>query len=280
MQKHLLSMNLKLEQAEDHRFDSFLKRAQEWAVQHILGDDIEEILEIDLEVGQTDPHAKLRELTARVISVKAYLDSIAESDLQRSEAGFVVQNNDKMSPASQQRVDRLVQSLNERLNSDCDALVNYLMKHSGAEDPYDDWRGTEQFTYLTDALIPTMGIMRQCAGQNTVQRWQGFYDLQPKLSVALRETVAEYVSFGQVEALVELFRDDELLPAHTKALRWMRMSALAGASGNTAEAVRYAIEARQWMLKHESDFPDFVDSDCYELPSPFNFGDGTVANLL
>ena len=32
--------------------------------------------------------------------------------------------------------------------------------------------------------------------------------------------------------------------------------------------------------KHETDFPEFVASDRYELPKPFDFGDGTVANLL
>ena len=280
MQSHLLSLNLKLEQAEDKRFASFLGRAQDWVTASILGVELEDLLEIDIAVGQPNPHAKLRDLTGRVISELAYLDSVPESDLQRSEAGFVVQNNDKMSPASQQRVDRLVQSLNARLNTDCDALVNYLLKNSGEHDPYDDWRATEEFNYLTMAFMPTMTIMRQYAGQNTVQRWQGFYDLLPQLAASLRTTVANYVSIEEVETLLELYRDQELVEEQMKSLRWMRMALLAEASGNMPDATKYAIEARQWMLKHESSFPSFVASDRYELPSPFNFGDGTVANLL
>ena len=280
MQKHLLSFNLKIEKAEDNRFAPFLQRAQEWATEHILGEDIEETIEIDLSPGQANPHERLMALAGRVISEQAYLSSIAESDLQRSEAGFVVQMNEKMSPASQQRVDRLIQSLNERLNWDCDALVNYLLRHSTDGAAYEDWRGTRQFAYLTDAFIPTMAVMRQHAGQNTVQRWQGFHDLQPKLAMALRTTVAGYVGIDEVETLLELYRDDEMLDVHKKALRWISMSVLGEASGDLEAAVRFAIEARGWMLRHESDFPEFVGSDRYELPEPFSFGDGTIANAL
>lgn len=280
MQKHLISFNLKQERVDEARFASFLQRAQEWVTEHIIGEDIEEILEIDLPPGQTNPHQKLNDLTGRVISELAYLTSIPESDLQRSESGFVVQSNEKVSPASQQRVDRLIQSLNERLNSDCDSLVNYLLNHSKENEPYDDWRGTQQFAFLTDAFIPTMAVMRQYAGQNTVQRWQGFYDLQPKLAMAMRTTVANYISIDEVETLLDLYRDDEMLDVHRKALRWIRMSVLAEVSCNTHDADRFALEARTLMLKHESDFPDFVASDRYELPKPFDFGDGTVANGL
>lgn len=280
MQKHLISFNLKQERVDEARFASFLQRAQEWVTEHIIGDGLEHVLETGYKVDQTNPDEKLKMLVGRVISELAYLTSVPESDLQRSESGFVVQSNEKVSPASQQRVDRLIQSLNERLNSDCDAVVDYLMKHSVEGESYANWRGTQQFAFLTDAFIPTMAVMRQNAGQNTVQRWQGFYDLQPKLAIALRTTVANYISIDEVEILLELYRDEELLDVHRKALRWIRMSVLAEVSGNTHDAERFALEARQLMLKHESDFPEFVASDRYELPKPFDFGDGTVANGL
>ena len=279
MKKHLLSFNLKIDEAMESRFSSFLTRAQEWVTDHIIGDAIETALEGGAEIGQNDPHGKLRELVGRVISELAYLTSIAESDLQRSEAGFVVQNNDKMSPASLQRVERLIQSLNERINSDCDSLVHYLLKYSKAEDPYDYWRDTPQFEFLTDAFIPTMVIMRQNASTMPVQRWTDFYDLLPKMNIALRTSVARYVSIEQIDALLSDYRTDELQEIQRKVLRWLRMAVL-GEVTNADNATRFAIEARNYMLQHESAFPEFVASDCYELPSPFNFGDGTVANGL
>lgn len=279
MKKHLLSFNLKIDEAMESRFSSFLARAQEWVTDHIIGDAIETALEGGAEIGQNDPHGKLRELVGRVISELAYLTSIAESDLQRSEAGFVVQDNDKMSPASLQRVERLIQSLNERICSDCDSLVHYLLKNSNAEGLYDYWRDTPQFEFLTDAFIPTMGIMRQNTSSVPVQRWAEFHDLQPKMNIALRTSVARYVSIEQIDALLSDYRTDELQEIQKKVLRWLRMAVL-GEVTNADNATRFAIEARNYMLQHESAFPEFVASDCYELPSPFNLGEGTVANLL
>lgn len=283
MKRHLLSFNLKLDETMESRFSSFLARAQEWVTDKIIGDQLEAALEPGADIGQADPHGKLRVLVGRVISELAYLNSIAESDLQRSEAGFVVQNNDKMSPASLQRVERLIQSLNERINSDCDSLVNYLLKNSVPDEespsPYEDWRDTCQFEFLTDAFIPTMGIMRQNTSPVPVQRWTDFYDLQPKMNVALRTSVAGYVSIEQIDALLSDYRTDELQDIQRKVLRWLRMAVLAEVT-NADNAIRFAIEARNYMLQHESSFPEFVASDCYELPSPFHLGDGTVANLL
>lgn len=283
MKRHLLSFNLKLDEAMESRFSSYLARAQEWVSDKIIGEDLETALEPGADIGQNDPHEKLRGLVGRVISELAYLNSVGESDLQRSEAGFVVQNNDKMSPASLQRVERLIQSLNERINSDCDSLVNYLLKNSVPDEenpsPYEDWRDTPQFEFLTDAFIPTMGVMRQNTSSVPVQRWTEFYDLQPKMNIALRTSVARYVSIEQIDALLSDYRTDELQDIQRKVLRWLRMAVLAEVT-NADNATHFAIEARNYMLQHESSFPEFVASDCYELPSPFNLGEGTVANLL
>lgn len=280
MNSHLISLNLIADGEGDRRFDSFLAREQEWLTEHILGNDIEEILETEVASGQTDPHKRLRDLACRVISQRAYLASVPESDLQRSEAGFVVQMNDKMSPASQQRVDRLVESLNERIDTDCDALVRHLLNESAADKPYQDWRGTRQFSYLTEAFIPTMAVMRQNSRLCPVSHWQEFYDLIPRMVSALRGTVADYISIEEVEILLELYRDQELLDVHKKVLRLVRMSVMAAVEGLPDNAVHYAIQARSWMMRHESDFTAFVESDRYNLPKPFNLGDGTVANLL
>ena len=248
MKRHLLSFNLKLDEAMESRFSSFLARAQEWVSDKIIGEDLETALEPGADIGQNDPHEKLRGLVGRVISELAYLNSVGESDLQRSEAGFVVQNNDKLSPEN-------------------DPF------------PYEDWRDTRQFEFLTDAFIPTMGIMRQNTSTVPVQRWTEFYDLQPKMNIALRTTVARYVSIEQIDALLSDYRTAELQDVQRIVLRWLRLAVLAEVT-NADNATLFAIDARNWMLRHESSFPEFVASDCYELPSPFHLGDGTVANLL
>ena len=272
VQKYLPSFNLKV---KVDRLKDFLAYAQEWLVDHILGEDIEALLEAAIS-GETDPHEELRTKVSRAICALAYLTVMAEMDLQLSEAGFVVQNNQGMSPASQQRTDRFVQSLHNRLTADCDAIIKYLLKTAA----YEEWRETDQFAHLTEAFIPTMAIMRQYSGTAVqLYRWQDFYDSIPKMVEALRGPVANYISNDEVDALLQLYRMKGLSDPQKKVLRWIRMSVMAHVAGTT-NADHFAIEARNFMLEHESAFPEFVSSDRYELPKPFDFGDGTVANCL
>ena len=115
VQKILPSYNLKSDESLELRMSEFLARAQEWVTQAIIGNTMIDRIESGLELDGA--MKKVQSMAARVICELAYLTAIAELDLQLSEAGFVVQNNEKMSPASQQRVERLTLSLEERLNN-------------------------------------------------------------------------------------------------------------------------------------------------------------------
>ncbi len=280
---YLPSLNYK---GNPNRLKDFLLRAQDWLTENIIGPDIEAALENPVQEGQQDEHARLRTLAGRVICETAYLTAAAEMDLQLSEAGFVVQHNEKMSPASQQRVERLIQSLQERQCNDCDSLVRYLMDYSVEStilenhDQYEDWRGTEQFNTLTQAFLPTMSELRRSCRAIPVTQWPEFLELQTAMAQTLHSTVASYVSDEQVDTLLELYRENELGDTHRRAMKLIRKAVGAEIEGLHDNAVHFAIEARNYMLAHESDFEDFVNSDRYELPKPFDFGDGTVANLL
>lgn len=275
VRRYLPSYNFKV---GSDRLADFLERAQEWVTDNIIGTDIESALEEPVREGQADPHDKLRTLTSRVICEHAFMMAAAEMDLQLSEAGFVVQSNDHMSPASQQRVDRLLQSLNDRLGSDCDALVKYLLKESAGDRAYSDWRGTEEFAFLTQSFTPTMSETRQNGGLQ-LANWESFLEALPRLSLSMRTTVAEYVSLEQVESLLEMYRDGDLLDIHRRALRPMKMAAIADVAGLFDNASHFAIEARGLMMRHQADFPEFVNSDRFNMPD-IDFGDGAVANML
>lgn len=278
VRKHLPSYNFKV---GPDRLNDFLQRAQEWVTEYIIGESIAADLEAPVQEGQTDQHATLRTLTSRVICEHAYLTTAAEMDLQLSEAGFVVQNSNGVAPASQQRVDRLVQSLGGRMNEDCDALVKYLLKESKGNRLYEEWRGTEQYSYLTQAFTPTMSELRQHSNRQLEGGWREFLELLPQLNLSMRTTLADHVGIEQVEALLEEYRDqdDVMLDVHRRVLRWFRMSAMADVAGLTDNAIHFAIEARSYMMLHQADFAEFVNSDRFNMPG-IDFGDGTVANML
>lgn len=276
MHEFLPSLNLTL---ENDRFKDFLVRAQEWLVKHVIGTDIEETLEIDIEVGQTDPHKALRDRCQRVIAERALLDAIPELDMQLTEAGFAVQSNDKMSPASSQRVDRLLQQLPQRIANDVDSVVDYLLENSKTEQSaYSDWRATEQFKYLTVAFMPTMYDYNQVA-VTKVTDFDTYYNIIPKTARAMKEVAAYYVSRAEIDRLIELSRGGELLDVHKEAIYSLRTVAAFAQNNMKDLAVDAAKEARRVMMDMPDFFPAFKASEAYSAKS-VNIDGGKVVNFL
>jgi hypothetical protein len=281
----LPSLNLTL---ENDRFKDFFRRAQEWLVSHIVGTDIEDVLETDISVGQEDIHADLRLLCQRVIAEKALLAAIPEMDMQLTEAGFAVQDNDDMSPASAQRVDRLLAKLPERIANDIDALVRFLLKNSnGTENdhkPYDNWRGTDQFKYLTGVFMPLFEEYKAyCHGlprkDEAPMTYDDFYSIIPLMSRVLREEAGYHVSKAEIDRLLELYRDNSLLEIHRKAIVCLKDCAVAALRYDTKRARDAALQAREVMLSDPNSFPAFKASDAFNKPTVNLDGDKLV-NML
>lgn len=276
LRKLLPSINLR---DDSHRLDDFAARAQAWVTDNIIGTELEELLEIEIEGN--DPHPRLRLLVKRVIADKAYLTAGDEMNLQLGEAGMVVQNNQAMSAASSQRRDNLMASLRERLDTDCDALVGFLMKKSGSEDPYDDWRETEQFAYLTVAFIPTLKMLRQHLPfkSNYTGHWGDFHSCLMNMSVGMMDVAGSYVSTAEIVRLRELYRGGNLSDVQQQAVFRLRSVAAACLMEDRLQATKSAIGARTIMLDYLSEFPCFAASDCRTL-SGVDFNAGHIVDTI
>lgn len=277
----LPSLNLSV---DNNRLVSFFRRAQAWLVSHIIGDELEELLEIDIPDGSPDDHKDLRKLCQCVIAERALLEAAPEMDMQLTEAGFAVQNNDDFSPASAQRVDRLLAKMPERIAADIDALVRYLMKHSTADEPYDDWRGTDQFKRLTAVFLPCCEeYTALCNGlpnsKKSAMNFDEFYSVIPMLARELREVADYYVSRAEIDRLVELYRDNELLDIHRKAIANLKDAAVAAFRYDAKRARNSAILARDVMISDPDSFPEFKASPAYNTPT-IDLNGGNFVNML
>lgn len=283
--KFLPSLNLTL---ENDRLQDFFRRAQEWLTTHIIGDDLETALETEVGMTDTDSHADLRLLCQRVIAEIGLLAAIPEMDMQLTEAGFAVQDNDDMSPASAQRVDRLLAKLPERIANDIDALVRFLLKNSnGTENdhrPYDNWRGTDQFKYLTAVFMPLFEEYKAyCHGlprkDEAPMTYDDFYAIIPLMSRVLREEADYHVSKAEIDRLLELYRDNSLLEIHRKAIVCLKDCAVAALRYDTKRARDAALQAREVMLSDPNSFPAFKASDAFNKPT-VNLDGGKLVNML
>lgn len=273
--KFLPSLNLTL---ENDRLQDFFRRAQEWLTTHIIGEEVEEILEMEVALAAPDDHAELRLLCQRVIAEKALLDAIPEMDMQLTEAGFAVQNNDDFSPASSQRVDRLLAKMPERIAADVDALVRFLMKTSVGNGAYGYWRSTEQFNYLTAAFMPLMEDYNRYA-MPKAKAYEDYYLAIPLMANTMKNVAAYYVSGEEIDRLKELYRDNDLLDIQRTAIRGLREVAAAGYSGDNNRARNAAVQVREVMLSDPNSFPAFKASDAFNKPT-VNLDGGKLVNML
>ena len=109
-------------------FNDALEVAQAALVEDILGQDLESRLE-----KKDEQDRRLLKMVQRIISIQAFLSAIPEMDLVLTDAGFAVTENEQMAPASQQRVQALMQSLASKLDDSKDRLVLFLLRSSDYE---------------------------------------------------------------------------------------------------------------------------------------------------
>lgn len=272
----LPSLNLTL---ENDRFEDFFRSAQEWLVSHIIGEGLEATLESEVGMTDTDSHEDLRRLCQRIIARKGLLAAIPEMDLQLTEAGFAVQQNEQFTPASAQRVDRLVAKLPGKIASDTDSLVRYLMKNSGTnQSAYSGWRGTDQFKYLTSAFLPLYEYFNRFAVP-VAESYDEYYDTMPILEEGMRIVADYYVSNAEIDRLLEMYRDNDLLDIHQQAVNRLSIVAAAARNKDINRARSAAIRAREIMLSDPDSFPAFKASAAYTAPS-VNLNGGKMVNML
>lgn len=284
--QYLPSLNLTVNNA---RLTDFFDRAQAWVVEKIIGTDIEEDLEeiiIDpyedggLMVEPEDSHSELRKLVQRLIAVRAYMTAIPEMDLQLSEAGFVVQSNEYMSPASKERTANLIRSLELRLCEDADALVRFLWSNSTSQAQYAVWRDSDQFFFISSVFCPFCYLYNQLQPPTArITNYVDFLEMLPKMDDAADTVVAAYVSSDELDRLLDIYRTNGLNNTQFKAVKKMLKAMTASVRGDKNMARCAAIEARNIMVNNLEHFPEFADSPCRNLPRT-SFGNGRSWNGL
>lgn len=269
----LPSLNLKL---DNSRFNDFFRRAQQWLVARVLGEGVETALEADISLGQDDPLKDLRLLCQRVIAEIAMLDAIPEMDLQLTEAGFAVQNNDDFMPASHQRVDRFRQELPKRIIGDIDALVRYLLTH---DDPVcTAWKGTAQFKRLTSAFLPYCEEYVNAKKGEEV-KYEDFCMAKDNLTKAMYRTASYYVSSVEIDSLLSRFRGNTLNDVQSTAVGMLKEVVLCLCARDIKAAKEMAMDARRVMLSSPDDFPAFKASPEYGAGT-IDLGAEKTANFL
>ena len=275
--QYLPSVNFKVDSV---RFVPYLQEAEMDITDKILGCEIADMLAN----SEKEDLNELKNLACRAISITAYLNAIPEMDLQLSEAGFVVASNEAFSPASKERVERLMHSLRRRRSATLDNLLVFLVNNSiGDASPIKDWRGSRQFSYFSQTPVLSLAEFERF---NLIEvscelSWDKFYSYIPIMKANLHSTVAYYISDTYILNLMERLRDAEpILDVERQVLANIKGAIIAGAMDSRNIMIEEAITARKIMIDNIGQFPIFYKSDSYQLPEKSISGTGGVSNFL
>ena len=200
----------------------------------------------------------IRTLTARLIVAEALRLAVPSLDLVFTPNGFAVTQTSNLTPASKQRVDRLIGSLST-LRDDCIAQLLPLLPGVS------QWLNSDRADYFGATLFPTLEIVEQVPGTTT--KWERWLELRPKVIDLEASLAEEWVS----PELMSVLRDRNLrntLPDTDKRFVSEIQAQIIGYLNGGSFSTRRLADIVNFIRKNPAAFPEWHNSATVSLFSP------------
>lgn len=201
---------------------------------------------------------QIRTLTARLIVAEALRLAVPSLDLVFTPNGFAVTQTANLTPASKQRVDRLIGSLNT-LRDDCISQLLPLLPGVS------QWLNSERAEYFGATLFPTLEIVEQVPGNTP--KWEHWLELRPKV-IDLEASLAEEWFSPE---LMSVLRDRNLrqtLPDTDKRFVAEIQAQIVGYLTNGSFSTRRLADIVNFIRRNPAAFPEWHNSATAQLFSP------------
>ena len=155
------------------KIEVHLEGTERWTEQNFTGSDL--LNDID----SLNPN--LVDALRQLVAAEALHRAVPSLDLVLTPNGFGVVSNNTISPASKQRVDRLLGNLVALRDEAIEQSLLLLPKEV-------DWSGTEQAHFFASKLFPNIDLTTLC-GVNSA-RWEKYLELRSRV-IGIELTLAE-----------------------------------------------------------------------------------------
>ena len=165
----------------------FLETAEQWAIDNFIPEVIfEEIAEDD----GFGPNERFRYPLEKLVACQAYMTAIPSLDLVLTPNGFGIVSNQNIVPASRERVDALMNSLESQRDSAIEALILRLSSRT-------DWQQSAQGKYFGATMFPLLNLCRRLAIREHI--WDSYQQLHERL-IKIENVLADtYFSQEQMQ---------------------------------------------------------------------------------
>ena len=165
----------------------FIETAEQWAIDTFVPDAIfDEIAEDD----GFGPNERLRFPLEKLVACQAYMTAIPSLDLVLTPNGFGIVSNQNIVPASRERVDALMNSLESQRDSAIEALILRLSSRT-------DWQQSAQGKYFGATMFPLLNLCHRLAIREHI--WDSYQQLHERL-IKIENVLADtYFSQEQMQ---------------------------------------------------------------------------------
>lgn len=143
----------------------FLEMGEKWLATTFTSEDIFDAI-------ASEPESPMYKLFVTIIANEGFRAAIPSLDLILTPNGFGIVSNTNVIPASRERVERLMTSLENNRDQALELLILHLAV-------YDGWQDTLQGRYFAATLFPFLGLCRRM-GINE-HYWEEYQQLRERL---------------------------------------------------------------------------------------------------
>ena len=204
----------------------------------------------------------VQSLATHIVVNEAMRQAVPSLDLVLTPNGFGIVSNSNIAPASKERVERLIASLESERDNYIEQLLPLLVQS-------EEWRDTEQYRFFASTLFPNISLATLC-GYHT-NRWKHYLGLKHRASFIERQISEEYVSTEQMTALRNMHFLGTATPVQSiviEALKQIVTDRLTGGGCDNRTALADIVET---MRKHPQEFPLWHTSPTAALFTPPTF---------
>ncbi len=256
---------------EKEAMDTFLQEAEAWLKLELLGAPLYYYIEtlsenipaatfdgtFDYTFDESIPPSDVVRATEVVICLKAYLSAIPFADLIQTPNGFAVVRNANQAPASKERVDRLLEFVQQRISNNLDFLVRFIFSYSEFREM---WSQHELFERYTEIVYLTGQELMRFA--NTAVTF-GTLDSVHTHILQLQEDISRYISPEYIEHLFSKFRNCSMSAWDKKV--YLQLQVIVGLMLQKKEVYPMIEKMVNCMVKNINEFPEFQSSQTFKL---------------
>ena len=185
--------------------------------------------------------------------------AVPSLDLVLTPNGFGIVSNSNIAPASKERVDRLIASLEETRDNYIELLLPQLVQS-------EEWRGTEQYRFFASTLFPNISLANLC-GYHT-NRWKHYLGLKHRASFIEQQLSEEYISTAQMNALRNVNFLATATPVQSIIIYALRNIVVDRLTGSHKDYSTTLLDIVNTLRSHPEEFPEWHASPTAALFTP------------